>query len=111
MAYHLRSSNPELDCCSVFSDVACSDSLVCSVTTVFPLIAILPCISPVCFNLFQSQMRSQFPHHWTCSVLGGMFFIAYLLLTSWKSLNNPKSAAPNNRPTATESAITTRVIF
>src|SRR5258708_40118600 len=54
MAYHLRSSNPELDCCSVFSGVACSDSLVCSVTTVFPLIAILPCISPVCFNLFQS---------------------------------------------------------
>src|SRR6266478_803411 len=101
MAYHLRSSNPELDCCSVFSGVACSDSLVCSVTTVFPLIAIL----------FQSQMRSQFPHHWTCSVLGGMFFIAYLLLTSWKSLNNPKSAAPNKRPTATESAITTRVMF
>src|SRR6266478_3444042 len=68
MAYHLRSSNPELACCSVFSGVACPDSLVCSVTTVFPLIAILPCISPVCFNLFQSQMRSQFPRHWTCRV-------------------------------------------
>src|SRR6266436_10426313 len=131
MAYHLRSSNPELDCCSVFSGVACSDSLVCSVTTVFPLIAILFQSQmrsqfphhfrfvgmfsnrsiPLIAILFQSQMRSQFPRHWTCSVVGGMFFKAYLLLTSWKSLNSPKSAAPNKRPTATESAITTRVIF